>query len=511
MKRRRSSFACKSKTSELRTSKNKEGKMKSRKRISVYALVIGLGMAAVSDAVIVGINSENGIPNSSGDYTNLTAAALTEAGVTYNTNLSVDTVGDVLTGAFNTFTVLPEKRMTFKVTLQAGTYELYLRGCATENIGLSLGGSDDALAANNNSLYVIESLTADSRIADDYAKIDVPTTVFPANELLWVNLSAAFSAIPDYTVASSGTYLVSIIGREDGFLVDGLAFVTKDQTVTFEELDVAVQSDPAWVESPVGINSDIGVANTDTNWTVLTESTLTDAGVTYNSNLTATTFGTVLTPLCSPLAAVAEKRISFSADLQAGTYDLYLRGCNTANLGLSMGGGLDELYGENNSFYVLGDLNADPQAAGNYTMVGSAVVVFPANEMVWANLSAAFSAVPVYIASSNGTYSISLLPREDGFLIDALAFVPSDQPLTMSELDALFASEIGSLSMETQGAGAVFSWPGQVGVSYSLQKSDDLLSGVWANVATGLVASGDAVTVTNSMDEDAAFFRAVVE
>jgi hypothetical protein len=89
-----------------------------------------------------------------------------------------------------------------------------------------------------------------------------------------------------------------------------------------------------------------------------------------------------------------------------------------------------------------------------------------------------------------------------------------DTALTFLEIETLYSAVsplIGSLSMETQGAGAVFSWPGQVGVSYSLQKSDDLLSGSWANVATGLVASGDAVTVTNSMDEDAAFFRAVVE
>ncbi len=89
-----------------------------------------------------------------------------------------------------------------------------------------------------------------------------------------------------------------------------------------------------------------------------------------------------------------------------------------------------------------------------------------------------------------------------------------DTALTFLEVETLYSAMVplvGSISIAAQGAGAVFSWPGQAGVSYSLQTSDDLLSGIWTNVATNLVAAGDAVTVTNSMDEAAAFFRAVVE
>ncbi|WP_372795817.1 Ig-like domain-containing protein [Pontiella sp.] len=73
-------------------------------------------------------------------------------------------------------------------------------------------------------------------------------------------------------------------------------------------------------------------------------------------------------------------------------------------------------------------------------------------------------------------------------------------------------THIGSVSGDvvSQGAAMQFSWDGEIGASYVLESTDDLVAGSWAAVTT-IWGNGESITVSDDVDQTHAFFRVAAE
>lgn len=74
-------------------------------------------------------------------------------------------------------------------------------------------------------------------------------------------------------------------------------------------------------------------------------------------------------------------------------------------------------------------------------------------------------------------------------------------------------SEIGaaSLSVLPGGTEVAICWPGQAGITYAIEATDNLVIGNWTNINSGIVGIGGEMCVTNAITGDQHFFRPVLD
>jgi endo-1,4-beta-xylanase len=121
--------------------------------------------------------------------------------------------------------------------------------------------------------------------------------------------------------------------------------------------------------------------------------------------------------------------VSYSLDVPAGTYDVYVRariGNNNAN--------------DDSFFWASSFGDADPTVAGDWVIAnglgGENVPVGSSGPFGWSTPRGT-------ITSAGGTVQWEIGAREDGFDIDAFALVPTGQTVTATELDnAVTATEV---------------------------------------------------------------------
>ncbi len=202
------------------------------KRTYLTSGIVALILLPISaHADLLGFNAEDGSSDTAtvvatlgSDFapaiTNVIDGALGNAYITTET----DTVNNGYPG---TVARVASYNVTFP---EAGTYDVYAR----LRIG-PLGASDDSFFYGSG--FGSKSVTA----AGDW--ITVNTLSVPAG-YVWVNLSeyAGSDGEPGvtFTVPSPGTQTFQIGARENGLLIDALAFGTSTQTFTDAELDATV-------------------------------------------------------------------------------------------------------------------------------------------------------------------------------------------------------------------------------------------------------------------------------
>ncbi|QHI69182.1 hypothetical protein [Tichowtungia aerotolerans] len=101
-----------------------------------------------------------------------------------------------------------------------------------------------------------------------------------------------------------------------------------------------------------------------------------------------------------------------------------------------------------------------------------------------------------------GTFSITS-NLGDGYVIN------TDDLYTTGEI-TVSPAEVGEVGYELTGSDVVVSWQGVNGLSYTLQRTTNLVAGSWSNVVEGLSGAG-ALWATNETTEPVAFYRITVE
>lgn len=138
--------------------------------------------------------------------------------------------------------------------------------------------------------------------------------------------------------------------------------------------------------------------------------------------ITTETNNPVSAPGADPFTA------SYTLNLAAGTYDVYVR---------------YRVNGDSNDdsfFYAKAFGDADPTVAGDWQLMNG--IPDLGSSFGWSNALAAT------VTSPGGTVTWEIGAREDGFDIDAFAFVPEGQSVTDSELDeAVLIPEPASLAL----------------------------------------------------------------
>jgi hypothetical protein len=108
---------------------------------------------------------------------------------------------------------------------------------------------------------------------------------------------------------------------------------------------------------------------------------------------------------------------SYSFDLDAGTYDVYVRGQ------IGPGNANDDSF-----YYAKAFGNADPTEVSDWQLMNGGFGL-SIGSFGWSNV------LTSTLVSSGGTVQWEIGAREDGFLIDSFAFVSTGQSVTDTELD----------------------------------------------------------------------------
>jgi hypothetical protein len=106
---------------------------------------------------------------------------------------------------------------------------------------------------------------------------------------------------------------------------------------------------------------------------------------------------------------------SYTFDLAAGTYDVYVRGLQT--------GANDDSF-----YYAKAFGDANPTDGADWQLMNGGFGV-PSASFGWSNV------LTSTLVSTGGTVQWEIGAREDGFLIDSFAFVSTGQSVTDTELD----------------------------------------------------------------------------
>uniref|UniRef100_UPI00356588E6 beta strand repeat-containing protein n=1 Tax=Pontiella sp. TaxID=2837462 RepID=UPI00356588E6 len=88
-------------------------------------------------------------------------------------------------------------------------------------------------------------------------------------------------------------------------------------------------------------------------------------------------------------------------------------------------------------------------------------------------------------------------------VLAALTLTAYQEPVT-----AIGAMGVGVISGGTQ---VVLSWQGQAGASYGVEATDNLVTGTWTGINTGIAGLDGMLSVTNDITADQQFFRSYVE
>lgn len=199
---------------------------------------------------------------------------------------------------------------------------------------------------------------------------------------------------------------------------------------------------------------------------------------------------------------------SYTFDLPAGTYDVYVRGRQT--------GANDDSF-----YYAKAFGDADPTVADDWQLMNGGFGV-PSTGFGWSNVLSST------LTSPGGTVVWEIGAREDGFLIDAFAFVPTGQSVTDTELDnAVTVPETSSPTLtdftyNASTGDSEVSIKGSANTAYKVVEADDLdfttSDPVTLTGATVGNLSGNEVTTDESgnatvqfslgTDKDSSFIRA---
>jgi hypothetical protein len=129
--------------------------------------------------------------------------------------------------------------------------------------------------------------------------------------------------------------------------------------------------------------------------------------------------------------------VSYSVDVPAGTYDVYVR----ARVDASGSAG-----GNDSFFYANAFGNADPAVEGDWQLINSINSDYgvPVGTFGWS------TALAATVTSAGGVVTWEIGAREDGFDIDAFAFVTTGQSVTATDLDnALGTAPTATISWKT--------------------------------------------------------------
>ncbi len=90
------------------------------------------------------------------------------------------------------------------------------------------------------------------------------------------------------------------------------------------------------------------------------------------------------------------------------------------------------------------------------------------------------------------------------------SFIDNGGSITVVELNPP-PTEIGVVGVQLDGANAVFSWPGDAGGTYALQRRESLVAGEWSNVVENISGIDGMMSATNDTSAAQAFYRITVE
>jgi hypothetical protein len=299
--------------------------------------------------------------------------------------------------------------ITYSIPLESGTYDLYARYLVGED-----AFGDDSFLIGNGFGVKLPTVDADwitvNNLTDTANSYVSPENVETTNETFnWVKMStqSTFSeTVPTFT-STGGTETFMIAHRENGFLLDAFAFVSTGLNVSSASLShqSTITSDSG--TTILGVQAESGVLGANYAISANTSS--------LGGNMIITTSNQTGN---SPDSF--DDLATYSITLPQGYYNFYAR------FSVGPSGTNDDSFFAANSFgnKTLADAdwvnyNSLTDSSNSYTDPEGAEITDQTFQ--WVNLSQQVSSVIYY--SSGGIKSFEIAHRENGFELDAFAFV----------------------------------------------------------------------------------------